>query len=312
MVIKIIIALIGFYYLPFWLWLLCIGLYFLLKDDGKTNTIPKVKTRTDGSVIKKDPVVTAKSYDEYRGIVYKVMDNRVPFHNELTSPFSNGNLDNTVAMCKRENGRIVGAYMYFTSEKLRDNRERIRNGQIKRNDEARKKAQIPGRDLVRGRFSEFSDGRKIYHYHATHLIPFRLCLVDGEFGDLMFMGTAALNAGKRAEFGFEVSSELANKRAVEIYNKSLEAYDAMTYNYFTHDEELDAPEDNMYTLDDFERAIDLFIRDKRFKYDTKWKYGVECFYLPENNGVIPDYVEVFLHNTEFNKRLIHGRIWNRL
>ena len=58
-------------------------------------------------------------------------------------------------MCERENDRIVGAYMVFDSYKLRNNISQ----KVKRNDALRSYVSIPGRELVKGRYTE-KDGKR--------------------------------------------------------------------------------------------------------------------------------------------------------
>lgn len=253
-------------------------------------------------------------------IQYHHTKSRYYFHRELhdlnyslLNPYSL----NAITMCERENDRIVGAYMVFDSYKLRNNISQ----KVKRNDALRSYVSIPGRELVKGRYTE-KDGKRYYHYHATHLIPFRLCLNDGHYGDIMFMGTANLNSGTRVEYGWKPNDLIKNNRVTSIMSIVSGSTNDKNINikeYFRtprtcdHDDSMfssseNIPPNNYYSLDDFERVIDEYVKSK--KDNDLWKYGVECFYNEDNNTAIPNYIEIVFSNLTNGKNIFVARVDN--
>ena len=253
-------------------------------------------------------------------IQYHHTKSRYYFHRELhdlnyslLNPYSL----NAITMCERENDRIVGAYMVFDSYKLRNNISQ----KVKRNDALRSYISIPGRELVKGRYTE-KNGKRYYHYHATHLIPFRLCLNDGHYGDIMFMGTANLNSGTRVEYGWKPNDLIKNNRVTSIMSIVSGSTNDKNINikeYFRtprtcdHDDSMfssseNIPPNNYYSLDDFERVIDEYVKSK--KDNDLWKYGVECFYNEDNNTAIPNYIEIVFSNLTNGKNIFVARVDN--
>ena len=253
-------------------------------------------------------------------IQYHHTKSRYYFHRELhdlnyslLNPYSL----NAITMCERENDRIVGAYMVFDSYKLRNNISQ----KVKRNDALRSYISIPGRELVKGRYTE-KNGKRYYHYHATHLIPFRLCLNDGHYGDIMFMGTANLNSGTRVEYGWKPNDLIKNNRVTSIMSIVSGSTNDKNINikeYFRtprtcdHDDSMfssseNIPPNNYYSLDDFERVIDEYVKLKKDNY--VWKYGVECFYNEDNNTAIPNYIEIVFSNLTNGENIFVARVDN--
>lgn len=253
-------------------------------------------------------------------IQYHHTKSRYYFHRELhdlnyslLNPYSL----NAITMCERENDRIVGAYMVFDSYKLRNNISQ----KVKRNDALRSYISIPGRELVKGRYTE-KNGKRYYHYHATHLIPFRLCLNDGHYGDIMFMGTANLNSGTRVEYGWKPNDLIKNNRVTSIMSIVSGSTNDKNINikeYFRtprtcdHDDSMfssseNIPPNNYYSLDDFERVIDEYVKSK--KDNDLWKYGVECFYNEDNNTTIPNYIEIVFSNLTNGENIFVARVDN--
>ena len=258
--------------------------------------------------------------DPKTGIQYHHSKSRYYFHRELHDlcyfPFNSYSL-NAITMCERENDRIVGAYMVFDSYKLRNNISQ----NVKRNDALRSYISIPGRELVKGRYTE-KNGKRYYHYHATHLIPFRLCLNDGHYGDIMFMGTANLNSGTRVEYGWKPNDLIKNNRVTSIMSivgGNINDKNINIKEYFRiprtcdHDDSTfssseNIPQNNYYSLDDFERVIDEYVKLKKDNY--VWKYGVECFYNEDNNTAIPNYIEIVFSNLTNGENIFVARVDN--
>lgn len=215
-----------------------------------------------------------------------------------------------VAVCNLENGRTVGASTIFSSETLRQNKQLIKNGVIKRDNYRRKQVYVPGRNDVKAVYSTTRNGYKMFHYNATHLIPFRLCL--SEDGEMLFTGTSALNTGSRPSKHWLIKPENTQKRVKYIMDK-------IKYRpkYFMKERSVPkwcdsegAPEDNKFSLNDFECAIDRIVFSRDTPYHAMWQYSVECFY--ENNSLIPTYVVAELYNISQHKLMFKARLENTL
>lgn len=215
-----------------------------------------------------------------------------------------------VALCKLENGCTVGASVIFSSETLRNNKKLIKNGVIKRDNYRRKQVYVPGRNDVKAVYSTTRNGYKMFHYNATHLIPFRLCL--SEDGEMLFTGTSALNTGSRPSKHWLIKPENTQKRVNYILDK-------IKYRpkYFMKSRQVptwcdggNAPEDNKFSLNDFECAIDRIVFSRDTPYHAMWQYSVECFY--ENNSLIPTYVVAELYNISQHKLMFKARLENTL
>ena len=253
-------------------------------------------------------------------IQYHHPKSRYYFHKELHDlnfSFDNSFSLNAITLCDREQDRIVGAYMVFDSDKLRDNKSL----NIERNDALRSYITIPGRELVKDMYTVIN-GKRYYHYHATHLIPFRLCLNDGHYGDIMFMGTANLNSGTRPEYGWKPSDRIVANRVKWIINvinsnprdrkNNVKEWFRIPRTSALADDEIytgeELPPNNMFSLDDFERVIDEYVRMKRV--NIVWKYGVECFYNDDNSSTIPDYIEIVFSNLTSGENIFVARVDN--
>lgn len=220
------------------------------------------------------------------------------------------NFLNTIVISELEDGRTVGASVVFESETLRLNKRLIKNKQINRNDYERQITYIPGRDSVRGQYTLSSSGRRMSHYHSTHLIPFRLCL--SESGNLQLTGTTALNTGSRPTKHWYIPTEATFKRADYIVKKT-----KYRPNYFMKERRVpkscdgkNAPGDNFFSLNDFECAIDAIVFSKTTPYHNVWKYSTECYY--ESDSPIPSYVIVELFDVSKGRKVFRARINNRL
>lgn len=213
--------------------------------------------------------------NKFRNIQYTIHPNRESFHDAFIGYLSYGD---GVHSCKLDkDGRVIGAYITFTGSQLTNNKRLIRDGRVTRNSEARKNAFVPGMDIAKRELTMIGD-KPYFHYHRTHLIPFRFCLNDGEFANMMFTGTARLNAGHIPQKGYVPSEEEHAKNVEHIIN--ITRTDPA---YFTR-------VDTTYSLDDFERAADQLVYNSAESYNHTFKYGVECLYqLPT---IIPTHVLV--------------------
>lgn len=215
-----------------------------------------------------------------------------------------------VAICNLENGRTVGASVIFSSETLRNNKKLIKDGVIKRDSYRRKQVYIPGRDEVKAVYSTTRNGYKMFHYNATHLVPFRLCL--SEEGEVLFTGTSTLNTGSRPSKHWLIKPEITQRRVSYIMDK-------IKYRpkYFMKGRPVPkwcdgegAPSDNRLSLNDFECVIDSLVFSKDTPYHAMWQYSVECFY--EGNPLIPAYVVAELYNITQHKLMFKVRLENTL
>lgn len=215
-----------------------------------------------------------------------------------------------VAVCSLENGRTVGASVLFSSETLRTNKKLIKDGVIKRDNYRRKQVYVPGRNDVKSVYSTTRSGYKMFHYNATHLIPFRLCL--SEDGEILFTGTATLNTGSRPSKHWLMKPEITQRRVKYIMDK-------IKYRpkYFMKERSVPewcdgegAPSDNKLSLNDFECVVDSLVFSKDTPYHAMWQYSVECFY--ENNSLIPTYVIAELYSISERKLMFKARLENTL
>lgn len=215
-----------------------------------------------------------------------------------------------VAICNLENGRTVGASVIFSSETLRNNKKLIKDGVIKRDSYRRKQVYVPGRNDVKAVYSTTRNGYKMFHYNATHLVPFRLCL--SEDGEVLFTGTTAINTGSRPSKHWLMKPEITQRRVEYIMDK-------IKYRpkYFMKGRPVPkwcdgegAPNDNRLSLNDFECVVDSLVFSKNTPYHAMWQYSVECFY--ENNSLIPTYVIAELYSISERKLMFKARLENTL
>ena len=205
---------------------------------------------------------------------------------------------NSYTLAKKDSlGRIVGGLITFTGEEIDECGRDIKRGFYSRDNEARKSAQVPGFDLVKSEWVKIKD-QSYPLYHRTHLVPFRYCLNDGEFGDVMFTGTARLNSGFRADIKFIPNDENHAKNVRQILQ-------AVSTNAFAF---ADSKNTQRLSLDDFERAVGDLVHRSAEAYTHTYKYGVECFY--DNESLIPSRVLVVLTDVTEKKTLFAATLEN--
>lgn len=214
----------------------------------------------------------------------------------------------TVALESGRGGkRVVGAMMFITKSTLQRNKDLIKRKIVSRDSKMRQRTFIPGRKKT-WNDKVVVQGTTHNLWHATHLIPFRYCLSDGDIANIMFMGTAHLNMGAKYEVGYAPASkgtldsnqarvnqlkELVNqsKNGLKLTHPEVQGKGLKRYGFV------------QYSLDDFERLADYLINSRK---DDHFKYGVECYY--ENGDVIPSEVHIVMvnltkHKLEFSVRL---------
>lgn len=231
------------------------------------------------------------------------VSSRKTFHKLLFARNEHGISKMTdIVTCQLESGqkgkRVVGAFMFIDKNLLVRNKDLIKRKIVVRDSSMRKRAHIPGRKATWYDKVEVH-GQTYNLWHATHLIPFRYCLSDGDFPNLLFMGTAHLNMGAKYDMGYAPAS-----RGTADSNAARVAHLKELVNASKNGLKLDYPEVPglrrygfvQYSLDDFERLADYLINSRK---NDHFKYGVECFY--SNGSVIPDEVQVVMINLTKNK-----------
>ena len=194
--------------------------------------------------------------------------------------------------------RIIGACVTYDGALLTKHKRLIKNGVYKRDDETRRKANVPAFDNVKHEWATLN-GKNVPLYHRTHLIPFRFCLNDGGYEQIMFTGTARLNSGERVDIQYKPTDadHAANVQRIKR---------PLPYNKFYFMD----PENTVdLSLDDFERLADACVYDDHITYKHVYKYGVECFY--DRCGDIPDRVEVTLIDTTAKQLLWKATLLNQ-
>lgn len=217
----------------------------------------------------------------FNHINYIPIKTRKLFHNSLIGLDFVGHKSAYILANKDELGRIVGGFMVFDGYLLDTQNKAIKLGLYKRSDNIRKNADVPGFDVVKREWATVQ-GKERPLYHRTHLVPYRLCLNDGEYKHVMFTGTARLNSGMRVKDGYLPTEEEHNQNAEVIFKTALKS--PMYYRNPKRTSQL--------SLDDFERSISHFVHQSAQTYKHTYRYGVECFY--DTEGLIPSYVEVTL------------------
>ena len=231
-------------------------------------------------------------------ILYEEVATREDFHKILTDVDLVNPKTNSYTLAKKETlGRIVGGLITFTGEEIDERGRDIKRGFYSRDDEARKNAQVPGFDLVKSEWIKIKD-LSFPLYHRTHLVPFRYCLNDGEFGDVMFTGTARLNSGFRADLKFIPNDENHAKNVRQIVQ-------AVSINAFAFS---NSKRTERLSLDDFERAVGNLVHRSAEAYTHTYKYGVECFY--DTESLIPSRILVVLTDVTEKKTLFAAILEN--
>lgn len=233
----------------------------------------------------------------FNHINYIPIKTRKLFHNSLIGLDFVGHKSAYILANKDELGRIVGGFMVFDGYLLDTQNKAIKLGLYKRSDNIRKNADVPGFDVIKREWATVQ-GKERPLYHRTHLVPYRLCLNDGEYGHVMFTGTARLNSGMRVKDGYLPTEEEHNKNAEVIFKTALK--NPMYY--------MNPKRTSQLSLDDFERSISHFVHQSAQTYKHTYRYGVECFY--DTEGLIPSYVEVTLVDCTEYKVLMRATLLN--
>lgn len=286
LIFKGLLILVGFFFVIFHPWVsilsfLCIALSFYVYNKGKEE----------------DEKLGKIEKNFFNHINYIPIRTRKLFHNSLTGLDFVGHKSAYILADKDELGRIVGGFMVFDGYLLDTQNKAIKLGLYKRSDNIRKNADVPGFETVKTKWATIQ-GKERPLYHRTHLVPYRLCLNDGEYGHVMFTGTARLNSGMRVKDNYLPTEEEHNRNAEFIFKTALK--NPMYYR--------NRKRTSHFSLDDFERSISHFVHQSAQAYKHTYRYGVECFY--DNDGLIPSYVEVTLVDCTDYKVLMRATLLN--
>lgn len=233
----------------------------------------------------------------FNHINYIPIKTRKLFHKSLTGLDFVGHKGAYILADKDELGRIVGGFMVFDGNLLDTQNKAIKLGLYERSDDVRKKADVPGFDTVKQKWVTVL-GKERPLYHRTHLVPYRLCLNDGEYKHVMFTGTARLNSGMRAKDNYLPTDEEHNRNAEVIFKTAVK--NPMYY--------MNLKRTSQLSLDDFERSISHFVHQSAQAYKHTYRYGVECFY--DSDSLIPSYVELTLVDCTEYKVLMRATLLN--
>lgn len=244
---------------------------------------------------KEQEEVLTRNY--FNHINYVRIKTRKLFHNSMTDiHYPPYNMAYMLAD-KDSLGRIVGGFLAFDGKSFDFNNSMVLKGYQKPNNEARRKADVPGFDLVKRKWV-MVQGKNRPLYLRTHLVPHRFCLNDGEYGHVMFAGTARLKIGMRVNDNFIPTYEEHKQNAEEILKRA--SYNPLYY--------MKAKRTAYLSLDDFERSVSLFVHRSAKTRKHLYKYGVECFY--DDNSMIPSHVLVSLVDVSVSKVLFRATLLN--
>ena len=291
------------YWLMGWVLLVLAGVILFKNSDEKGNLNEGFKSDIEKErqayMKRKNANFPKHTFLAYNNdILYDEVATRGDFHKLLTDVALVNPKTNSYTLAKKDSlGRIVGGLITFTGEEIDERGRDIKRGFYSRDNEARKSAQVPGFDLVKSDWVQIK-GQSHPLYHRTHLVPFRYCLNDGEFGNVMFTGTARLNSGFRADIKFIPNDENHAKNVRQILQ-------AISTNAFAF---ADFKNTQRLSLDDFERAVGDLVHRSAEAYTHTYKYGVECFY--DNESLIPSRVLVVLTDVTDKKTLFAATLEN--
>lgn len=286
LILKGLLILVGVFFVISHLWFSIVAFLSIVllvfvynKGKGKDETLGKIE----------------KNY--FNHINYIPIRTRKLFHKSLTGLDFVGHKSAYILADKDNLGRIVGGFIVFDGYLLDTQNKAIKLGLYKRSDNIRKNADVPGFETVKTEWATIQ-GKERPLYHRTHLVPYRLCLNDGEYGHVMFTGTARLNSGMRVKENYLPTEEDHNRNAEVIFKNALK--NSMYY--------MNPKSTSQFSLDDFERSISYFVHQSAQVYKHTYRYGVECFY--DDNTLIPSYVEVTLVDCTDYKVLMRATLLN--
>lgn len=281
--------------------LLIIGLYMVGNDQTK-NALSQARKRNSAKQTKSETIENVSSINGnpniFRGLEYVEMRNRDQFHRLLTSQDNNVRANRYYFSKLDKLSRIVGGAVTITPARLKSNFEMINSKRFDRDNEARRNSLVPGFESVKKIYKRIN-GTGYNLYHRTHLVPFRFCLNDGEFKNVLFTGAARLNMGLRASEDF-VPTKQWHEKNVETILASIRR------NHYAYVESSSTAD---LSLDDFERAATKILNYDKNKGNI-YKYGVECYY--KGTSLIPDSVQVVMVDVTSSRIVFNAFLRNEL
>ena len=235
----------------------------------------------------------------------------------------------------RNRERIVGAAISMNGRRLIRHKNAIKSRKIVRDGNALKSADVPGYSFLAGRYNRYENGRMVYYWHRTHLIPFRHTLSEGDtLANTVFAGTAHLNSGNRPQIPYKVQpgSALSHSRdsrknqLLEKFTKSekLPRKDILEKDYAAGENVFEkyygkpvnanklqvpgAPNESFYSLDDVEQTVDIIMEENP---NNNYLYGTLLNYQNETD-VSPKTVDAFLIDKSNNQMVFQIKLLNNL
>lgn len=302
---KIVLLAAVFMFLIHWykaaVTLLIIGLYMVGNDQTK-NALSQARKQRSIEATKPKTVENTKVINGnpniFRGLEYVEIRNRDQFHRLLTSQDNNVRANRYYFSKLDKLGRIVGGMVTITPAKLKMNFDLINSKRFDRDNEARRNSLVQGFESVKKLYKRIN-GTGYNLYHRTHLVPFRFCLNDGEFKNVLFTGAARLNMSLRASEDFVPTKQL-HEQNVETILASIRQNPYACYEFEST---------TNLSLDDFERTATKVLNYTKHKGNL-YKYGVECHY--EDSGMIPSHVEVVMVDVTSSRIVFNAFLRNEL
>ena len=157
----------------------------------------QIQCNLDVDFVKEHWKLLENSEPSYRGIKYVSIKSRDEFTEAMMS-FESCIKSNTYYLCEKdEQSRIVGGFITITPARLDIHRALIDSNIVRRDHWNRRLIKVPGFKSVKDLRCDV--GYRYYSlYHRTHLVPFRMCLNDGEYEEVMFAG------GSSSQYGLEI------------------------------------------------------------------------------------------------------------
>lgn len=231
---------------------------------------------------------------------------------------------------------VQAAYIDITGRQLNENLENIKQGYIQRDDNARRSVKPRGWFNINKKQKNSKTGKELFIYHRTHLVPFNMCLSEGEVDiDLLFTGTAQLNNGSRLQYNYQVPSEEIYKRGKSIsYYINKQGYkskngllllgrDKIIYedrklqqyynDLYQNERESSLSFETTYSLADIEMGCRLAMLYNG-KADHLYRYGVICEYDTSKaiQTQVPSSVTVYFYDVTKKKLLLEAKIDNKI
>lgn len=206
-------------------------------------------------------------------------------------------------------GQVSGAVITTSGKQVSENWKCLEKGIVSRSSKERTKANVSGFQTVKSRFIE-NNGKKEFLYHRTHLIPFIMCLSEGnDLVNLLFTGTSYLNTGYspvKLNPKHKDNLKLTSEEKQNTFDNVLDFSSSIRKRYSISGK---IPRlDTQYSLKDLEIYIEKYMRQNP---NERISYGVFCNY-ENNSDKIPESVDVYIVNESKNQLMIGVKLLNCL